>query len=140
MATHATPTLRKVVKGINDGEKILPALRAYMFDPKFPSFEVQMAGSTQRKPDGWFHPSTHPLWTERQLYFYMAHPDELVNEPLDPLGTMATTAGNFWHKFLTVCGTEAGIFLDHDIPVSDPETRSRGEMDCSKGRPGRSRA
>lgn len=129
MSTHATPTLKKVLAGVNKGEKILPVLRAYLYDPNFPSFDVHVNGSRQRHPDGWFHPSTHPTWGDRQLWYYLAQPEKLVQEVLDPLGAMATTAGNFWHSFISVVGIDSGILTAHDVPVQDDETGARGEMD-----------
>jgi hypothetical protein len=127
--SHATPTLRKIVTEANRGEKIIPVIRAYLYDPNFPSFEVKVKGSSQRAPDGWFHPSTHPTWGERQLWYYLYLPELLVNEPLDPLGAMATTAGNFWHSFISVIGIESGILKAVDVPVQDDDTGARGEMD-----------
>lgn len=127
--TYATPTLNKVIKGVGKGEIILPVIRAYLYDPNFPAFEVKVKGSQHRAPDGWFHPSTHPTWGERQLYYYLAFPELLVNEPLDPLGAMATTAGNFWHSFISVIGIESGILKDVDVAVQDDATGARGEMD-----------
>jgi hypothetical protein len=129
MTTHATPTLKKVVAGANQGEKILPVLRAYLYDPSFPSFDVHVHGSRTRAPDGWFHPSTHPTWGARQLWYYLVAPDKLVGEPLDPLGAMATTAGNFWHSFISMVGIESGILKAVDVAVQDDETGARGEMD-----------
>lgn len=47
-----------------------------------------------RDPDGWFHPSTHPLWSERALYEYLAHPDRLVKRRFDYAAKMSVTAGS----------------------------------------------
>jgi hypothetical protein len=62
----------------------------------------------KRVPDGWFHPSTHPLWPERLLYWYASRPGSMVSEPMDPIGTQAVTQGNFWHAFIQTIGIEDG--------------------------------
>ena len=128
MAT-ASPTFKKVMKGLADGEKLIPAVRSYLYDPAFPTFEVQIHGFEEREPDYWFHPSTHPLWTERQLFFYLTQPEQLATEVHDMLSTMAITAGNFWHSFMQVCLIDAGILSEAEVAVADDDVLSRGHMD-----------
>lgn len=108
---------------------LIPVLRAALFDPDFKSFEVKVGGFHKRKPDGWFHPSEHPLWPERMLYYYVTEPDRMVAEPFDPHSTMAVTQGQFWHKFVTKVGMDAGIITAENVPVRDDDTGARGEMD-----------
>jgi hypothetical protein len=85
--------------------------------------------SSIRKHDGWFHPSTHPLWEERQLYYYVTEGANAKAEPLDPIGIMATTAGTFWHEFIQHVMLEAGILKEVEVYVEDSEVMSRGSMD-----------
>ena len=60
---------------------VKPILHNYLFDAQFPDFTIKFQkGDQQRAPDGWFHPSTHPLWDERSLYLYLKHPDLMVPE------------------------------------------------------------
>jgi hypothetical protein len=125
----ASPNFRRVVKGAASGEKIIPMLQSYLRDPTFPSFVVPVHGFEQRPPDGWFHPSTHPLWTERQLYYYLTEPEHLAREVLDDTSTMAITSGNFWHSFVQNCLYNLGLIKDAEVYVEDKEAGARGSMD-----------
>jgi hypothetical protein len=125
------------------GDRIIPALRAYLYDPNFQSFVIPMQGWDQHGTDGWFHPSTHPLWPERMLYYYLTSPDLLIGEPFDPMGTLAVTAGHFWHIFIQTCLDGMGMRKKVEPRVCpkcgsppnpephfcDPETGSRGHSD-----------
>src|ERR1035437_1407735 len=124
-----TPTFTNIIKGARSNEKLLPVIDAYLQEGLFPSFDVHVRGKEQRASDNWFHPSTHPLWPERRLYWYLKDPEKLILEKLDLLGTMATTAGNFWHSFMEVCLVGAGVLKDTEVYVEDLETGSRGHMD-----------
>jgi hypothetical protein len=120
---------RAVVEGSAKGDLIIPRLRTFLYDPDFESFVVKMRGFEYRGPDGWFHPSTHPLWSERQLYFYLARPDDLVREPYDPLRVMAVTRGHFWHSFIEHCLLGAGVITAGETYVEDAETGAHGGID-----------
>lgn len=124
------PNFKKIVKGLGNKEKIIPVLFSYLTDPKFPAFDIHIPGYSNRKPDGWFHPSTHPLWTERQLYYYITKPNQMVHERFEYLSSMAVTSGTFWHEFVQTCLLDCGLFLDTEVKVSDPEAKSRGSMDA----------
>lgn len=131
---------KQVMRGVLEQEVVIPVLNAQLYDPNFKSFDVPMEKFKKRVPDGWFHPSEHPLWPERQLYFYVAFPHEMVRPPMDPLGTQAVTAGNFWHAFVQTLGIE-GKWLKvmnpkgktaHDKAeywVEDPVLGRGGSMD-----------
>jgi hypothetical protein len=120
---------RKLLSGAQKGEVIIPVLRAALFDPNFKDFQVRVGGFKKRKPDGWFHPSEHPLWPERMLYHYVANPESMVSEPFDPHSTMAVTQGQFWHTFVSKVGMEAHVLTAENVPVQDNITGARGEMD-----------
>lgn len=124
-----TPTFTNIIKGARRNEKLLPVIDTYLQEGLFPSFDIHVRGKERRLPDDWFHPSTHPLWPEKQLYWYLKEPTKLILEKLDPLGTQATIAGNFWHSFMEVCLMDAGIIKATEVPVEDLETGSRGAMD-----------
>lgn len=114
-------------------------LRAALFDPKFEAFEIEMPRMGNRPPDGWFHPSTHPTWPERMLYWYLVEPDRLAPEPFDPHSTMAVMQGHFWHEFIQKVGIDTGVLLNPPVCpcgckkrewyVEDPVVGSRGHMD-----------
>lgn len=120
---------RTVANSIANGEVLIPIIKSYLFNPKFPKFEVKIKGFVNRKPDGWFHPSTHPLWPERMLYYYLTAPDDFVSEPYDPISAMTVTQGQFWHAFLELCLLDCGYLKAANVPVSDPQVGSRGELD-----------
>lgn len=126
-----SPQFRNLMSSARRQEIVLPAIRTYLFQANFPGFEVHMPGTAEskREPDGWFHPSTHPSWPARQLYYYLVAPELLVVEPMDLLGTMATTAGTFWHAFLQACLLDQGIIEAVEVEVEDEETGSRGSLD-----------
>lgn len=112
-----------VLKGVLQQEVIIPRLNTYLYDPKFPAFTVPMAGYERRVPDGWFHPSTHPLWPERLLYWYASRPGQMVTEPMDPIGTQAVTQGNFWHAFVQTIGIDSGW-----LKVMTPKAKTPHDM------------
>jgi hypothetical protein len=133
----------QVLKGARGGEKVVPLLRSYLYDPSFPSFTVKVEGFKPRPPDYWFHPSTHPLWPERLLYLYMTRPEDLVNEPFDPTSTLAVTAGSFFHSFVQISLVAAGVLERQpvvcgcggkhperaEVYLRDEESRTRGHAD-----------
>lgn len=127
-----------------------PQLEAYLFRAKFPDhFTVPFRkAGVARKPDGWFHPSTHPGWTERQLYFYFTAPDDLEPEQLDYSSRMAVTMGTAVHGFIEMCVRKMGASIplkgtcpacgrEHgtkkgqcdEYGAADVKLRSRGHMD-----------
>lgn len=124
-----SPTFRKLVQGAVSGEIIVPVIQAALWSPEFKSFDVQVGGFVNRPPDGWFHPSEHPLWPERMLYYLLTAPDRLVSEPFDPMSTMAITQGNFWHSFIEKVLLEAGVWKAIEVEAVDHETGARGSMD-----------
>lgn len=131
MTGTTSANFKQIINGAASGEIVVPALRAALWSPDFKSFDVKVAGFEPRPPDGWFHPSTHPLWPERLLYWYLVAPDRLEMEPFDPASTMAVTQGHFWHSLIGVIGMELGIFTAVEVPVKDEHTGSRGSMDAT---------
>lgn len=125
------PTFQRMIGGITGGKKLEPLIFNALNDPQHKGFnmKVRSGKGSNRPPDGWFHPSTHPLWTERQLYYYLAEPEAMVKEPFDYLGTLATTGGTFWHEFMQHILIDAGVLKDTEVYVEDPECGSRGAMD-----------
>lgn len=111
-------------------------------------FTVRFRKQTARKPDDYFHPSTHPLWPERALYNYLAHPDEMEPEHFPYESRMALTMGTAVHSFMEevmrmgghfapregtcpACGKPYGTKKGtcQEYGAADPETGSRGHMD-----------
>ena len=120
---------KRILKEVNRGDLFLPVIQTYIHNANFPDFDVPVRSPQDRPPDDWFHPSTHPLWSERQLYYYVTQPIGLIQERLDPLGVLAVTSGNFWHSFMEVCLKDAGLLTATEVPLVDEEVKSRGHMD-----------
>ena len=120
---------RRVLREIIGKEIIIPRLRTFLFDPHFREITIQLDGWSGRPPDGWFHPSTHPSWTERQLYYYLLNPEGVTPEPFELSSVLAITQGTFWHSFLLGIMVEAGILSHNEVYVEDPVLKSRGSMD-----------
>lgn len=140
MVDPAKRTFKRMLKGAQQNEILVPVIRSLLYAPDFDSFEVPVAGFTERLFDGWFHPSTHPLWSEKMLYVYLTDHDMIEKEPFDPLGTMSVTQGNFWHSFFQNLLFHNGFVRDstpegkstHDrveLFVEDWDTNTRGSMD-----------
>jgi hypothetical protein len=134
----------------DDNLVLKPVLESYLIEAKFPdvfTITFKKAGIA-RKPDGWFHPSTHPLWTARMLYYYLTAPDEMEVEQLSYESRMAVTMGTAVHGFAEMCVRDSGamMLLEGTCPAcqrphgtekgqcdefgaADPQTASRGHMD-----------
>lgn len=125
----ATPNFKKLLAGVSQGEVVIPILRAALWSPDFKGFNVDVPGFVHRDPDNWFHPSSHPRWPARMLYWYLVAPDKLVGEPFDPLGTMAVTQGHFWHGFTGQVLTQSKYLLGLEVGAEDRKTGARGKMD-----------
>ena len=138
-----TPNFTKTLKSISNNEIVVPALRSALWKPNFKSFTVTVDGFEERPPDGWFHPSVHPLWPEPLLYIYLTDYERMIREPFDPSSTMAVTAGTFFHTFVQNVLVEENV-LDRqpvvcdcgkkhperaEVYLVDEESRSRGHSD-----------
>ena len=122
--------LRRALSSAQSGEILIPRVEAALASREWETFTVTIKGPKKdRKPDGWFHPSTHPLWDEAALYYYLTAPDKLILEPFDSTSWQAVSAGTFWHAFISPILVKSGVLIEQDVPVSDPEVGSRGEMD-----------
>lgn len=135
-----------IMRDAQHGTVVKPLLHSYLLDAKWTSdFAITFKkGPTSRKPDGWFHPSEHPSWQARQLYYLITQPDDLDAELLEYKSTLAVTVGTAMHGFIEMCLKDIGILLgperlrelgfqvhpkSGEPAVSDPEAGSRGHMD-----------
>lgn len=111
--TQPTPQFKKIITGAAAGLVVTPILHNYLHLGKYPKeFSVTFRKhGDARPPDGWFHPSTHPMWTERQLFYYLTSPDKMIPEPLGVLGALSVTVGTAMHDFVEMCLIDAGILL-----------------------------
>lgn len=127
-----------------------PLIESYLVNRKFPPvFNVTFRDEgKERKPDGFFHPSSHPMLPERQLFYYMTQPEAWIPEDLAYENVMAILMGTAWHSFIQMCMIDAGILIkpkgtcvacgrEHgtrkaecdEFGVLDPVLKRRGHMD-----------
>lgn len=109
-----TPRFRRTAQQIATDLHLVPLAEAYLRAARFPDF-FQVAfrnEGLERVPDGFFHPSSHPLLAERQLYWYLtADPKDLIGEDIAYENRMAMIMGTAVHSFLQMCLTDAGLLL-----------------------------
>jgi hypothetical protein len=108
---------------------LTPITRAALYDPDFKGFMVEVEPFVPRPYDGLFHPSTHSLWTVRQLYLYLVAPHVLDAERMDITGVLAVTSGKFWHRFLQLLWLEDGVMVKDEAPARDYFTNRTGHAD-----------
>lgn len=107
---------------------VKPILHNYLYDAEFPNFTIKFnKGNGNRAPDDWFHPSTHPLWTPRALYSYLAHPQLMIPEKKPYMGTLSVTMGTAMHGFVDMCLKEANWLAipKDDCPVCGDRKKSK---------------
>lgn len=131
------------LRDAESGTIIKPLLRNYLYDAEFPEFDLHFAKKGKRKPDGWFHPSTHPLMQERELWLYLSRPDDFPVERFDFMSTLNVTFGTVLHEFIEMCLVDMGLRPKElnrcttcppgnrctEPGAVDEETGSRGHMD-----------
>lgn len=114
MATTLTPNFQRTVDLFAQEKLVLkPLIEAYLVQARFPdkfSVTFHKAG-VARKPDGWFHPSTHPTWPARMLYYYLTAAKEMEEEQLSYESRMAITMGTAVHAFVEMCIRDAGLMV-----------------------------
>lgn len=147
MATKPSPKLRGFLKAAENNAVLIPILHEYLETGKLPDpFTIKVRGGTgNRRPDGWFHPSSHPLLTERQLYFYLTDPDSWLPEPFNYTIKMSAMIGSVVHDIVETALIDLGYLIKpsgvcpacgFDQPrncrehgACDRKTKSRGHMD-----------
>lgn len=132
------------MRDLSQGLLVKSVLHNYLFDARFPDFDLAFRNhKMEREPDGWFHPSTHPLMHERVLYQYLASPQTFPVEKKKYMGTLAVTLGTASHQLVEVSLTDAGIRPPRlqkcemcppkakctEAGVLDEELGERGHMD-----------
>ena len=138
-----SPNFRTLLKSAANEELVVPLLRNALWKPDFNAFNVRVEGFKERPPDGWFHPSVHPLWNEPMLYHYMVNYERMTREPFDPQSTIAVTVGSFMHTFVQSVLVKAGVLQKQplacgcgrrhpemaEVYLVDEEAKSRGHSD-----------
>lgn len=140
--TKMTPHFRRIVTDLSSGTVLKPLLHSYLFDAEFPGIEMSIPKVDGHDlafgPDGWFHPSTHPLLGERFLWYYLNEPQAIIPEQKEYMGTLSILIGKLMHTFIQTCLADMGVLvaptmqqiLDGEEPaITDEEARSRGHYD-----------
>jgi hypothetical protein len=122
-----SPRFRRLLKGVSKGEVLVPLIRDALEAADFPAFTIEVSPPTERPPDGWFHPSTHPMMAERVLSYYLK--GQWTREDRMAESTIALIQGTFWHEFIAHVGAHAGVFERTEVYVEDKATRARGRFD-----------
>lgn len=147
--------LTQVLKQVHSGLLLTPQLRNYFDAGNTPRVNVKLRPHPLDKApgDGWFHPSTHPLWSERSLYHYLAEPENLTPDKPHYALTMSRDFGSMGHVYVQSALAELGL-LPKDLQkctvcppalrcaepgVIDEEVGMRGHMDGILALPGEPR-
>lgn len=146
--------INAVAKLAADGCLVKPLLLRFFQDTSIEfSYDLRITRSVERVPDGWFHASTHPLMSDRELYLYLQGKQQ--KRDFGYVGTMSTMFGTMVHSVVqsamdqlgvmvplppedcVACGLprasgrirkgRAGYCWEHG--GIDPQTRSRGHLD-----------
>lgn len=119
-----------VLRPISQGQVLVPALRAWLTS-SFPGMTVELGAFDRREPDFWFHPSTHPSWSEKALWLWMVAPQLLEEEPLSAEFMLAVTVGHFWHELIQFGLVDLGLMTADVVELSlvDESLRTRGKTD-----------
>jgi hypothetical protein len=138
-----------------DGCLVKPLLLRFFQDESIEfSYDLRVTRSAARQPDGWFHASTHPLMSDRELYLYMTG-RQVEQRDWGYVGIMSTMFGTMVHSVVQEAMDQLGVTVP--LPAEpcpacklprasrrvrrgvagycwehggiDPVTRSRGHLD-----------
>ena len=109
----ASANFSRIVKGLGDGTVLNPLLHSYLYEASIPeAFSVYFhRHSMKREPDGWFHPSEHPLWPARKLWLYARDPASCIVLPKEYMGALSVTIGTAVHSFIQMCLHDMGVLV-----------------------------
>lgn len=124
-----------ILKRLAAKELILPILENQMRSDTWPDrYPIWVDSSPYYGAgDGYFHPSTHPLMTPRQLY-YMFHPDHrhlIEHEPFSIQREMTLSMGSALHAVVQTQMIMTGMTSEDHIEVEyiNTEHHVRGRTD-----------
>jgi hypothetical protein len=90
------PKFDTIARYAADGCLVKPLFHQFVLDPKATTkLNLLVERPTQRQPDGWFHASSHPLMSERELYLWMT--GALEPEEMDYKSLMSVMFGTLGH-------------------------------------------
>lgn len=126
-------------KASASSEILIPVIRPLLADIAQYVAELKVELPKERPYDGWFHPSTHPMWDARQLYFYLTAPDLLELEDLDESAYLSAIHGTFWHTAIQSVALVNELLLPQmsplhpepqaELSVVDEPHNTRGHLD-----------
>lgn len=134
--TKFSPSFRRTLDMItNQRLHLVPLLENAIRECSFPDeFSVTfLQYKADRPPDGWFHPSTHPTMSERQLFYYLTQPDAWVRPPFEYGSRMAVMVGTALHDLVAAVLTNLGVLLEPTgTCVSCQRTHGKGPGECGE--------
>ena len=130
----------KVLGRLADQDLITPYFEAAVLADNWPlSYDIKVDSSpyygldADGRPDGFFHPSSHPMLGERELYyrFHPAFRDKLTLEPNTVEKQLAFAVGSAIHAVVQTQMQMAKLVTPEDIEVEyvNEEHNVRGRID-----------
>jgi hypothetical protein len=117
MTDPTTLKFRRFAKETMSEDTVLvKRVHGYFNSGKFPKkVEAHLINRhVERAPDGWFHPSTHPGWTERMLYAYLTRPEELDSRGWNYEGRLSANLGTMAHELIKEALIDDGALIRPD--------------------------
>ena len=107
------PVFSGVAEHAAEGCLVKPLMLQFFQDPDIEfEFDLSVLRPTPRKPDGWFHASTHPLASARELYVYLtAPPGAYLPERMGYVGWMSTMFGTLTHTVVEAALERMGVVV-----------------------------
>lgn len=145
-----TPQFRRFADQMIDGLIVTPRLTQYLAEGRFPQrVEASLVNRDRERPaDGWFWPSTHPGWSERELYVYLTQPESLISRAWDYNGILSVNVGTMVHELIKAVLRDEGVLVKpegatcgacgrkrtgpkacNEHGFVDKESRTRGHID-----------
>lgn len=128
-------TYDAILRSLANREVIIPYLENAILSQEWPdSYNITIDSSPYYGAgDGYFHPSTHPLMGERQLY-YLFHPDhqgDIVRERPSLKREMTLAMGSALHGIVQAQFIMTGLVKEENIEVEYVNTdhHVRGRID-----------
>lgn len=130
--------MESIIGSLANRDLILPYFEAGLLADTWPaSYDIKVDSSPYYGAgDGYFHPSTHPLMGERQLY-YLFHPDhqhEMVAERNSVARQMTFAMGSAGHAVLQTQMDMVGLIKDPTPITGDIEREYVNEAHKVRGR------
>lgn len=106
---------------LSEDTVLVKRVHGYFNSGKFPKrVEAHLIDRhVERSPDGWFHPSTHPGWTERSLYAYLTQPAALDLRGWNYEGRLSANLGTMAHELIKEALIDDGALIRPDGDVCD---------------------